>query len=146
MLERERYPNKVLKGAFHVTRNINYSSYPSERTPKYRSVFSKLLDLDTFLIPLQRLNLMELRATMRYLKDEKIVKHTITERSQCIKPRNSTPVCPAGQLLPLGVIRPSSVSHKTNKHKPVSDKPAVFVFYFSTACLTSILVPDSLGF
>ena len=35
-----------------------------------------------------------------------------------------------GQLLLLGVVQPSSVLHMTNKNKPVSDKPALFVFYF----------------
>ena len=47
---KEESPNKILKEAFHVTYSINYSSYPSWRSPRYRSVVSKLLELDTFLL------------------------------------------------------------------------------------------------
>lgn len=65
---------------------------------------------------------------------DEIIKHNINKRSQYTVVKKSQLWCPAGQLLLLEDTKPSSILHKTNTPKPVSNKPAPFMCYVCATC------------
>lgn len=81
------------------------------------------------------------------LVTDEIIEHN--KRSQYTVVKKSQLWCPAGQLLLLEGTKPSSILHKTNTPKPVSNKLAPFMCYDCTTCpgpVFCIYIHVSLGF